>query len=80
MSDYYHYDMDRRRCEFCGRFMKHHWAQSNDHEDSWYDWWDCGQIEKHKREHPEMFWTQEELDEVSRRVEEMAIDLAPYLA
>lgn len=29
------------RCDFCGRFMKHHWYLATDEPNSWEDYWSC---------------------------------------
>lgn len=37
-------------CEYCGRFMKQVWYRTNDHDDSWVDYWSCSLNEKHKKD------------------------------
>lgn len=30
------------RCDYCGRFMKHVWYLTGEHDDDWQDYWTCG--------------------------------------
>ncbi len=39
-------------CEYCGRFMKQVWYLASDEPNDWQDYWDCGQMDKHKADHP----------------------------
>lgn len=40
------------RCGYCGRFMKHTWYLTGEHDCDWQDYWACSQDAQHKVDHP----------------------------